>query len=128
MSGLAKKLPIDGIEIFIQTSRKRRLFVVSKDTADGIAKVLKEYEVLEGEALGIPAEVVFPDLADKSKRRAVALRGARHKEGLSQVDLAKNLDISQADLSKMENGKRPIGKKMAKRLADALNIDYRVFL
>jgi len=28
----------------------------------------------------------------------------------------------------MENGKRPIGKETAKKLAGALNIDYRVFL
>ena len=28
----------------------------------------------------------------------------------------------------MENGKRPIGKETAKKLAKALNIDYRVFL
>lgn len=128
MPGLAKKLPTDGIEILIRTNRRSRLFVVSKDTAEGIAQVLKEHEVPETEAGSVPAEAVFPDLADMRKRPVVALRGARHKEGLSQVALAKKLGISQADLSKMENGKRPIGKKMAKRLADVLSIDYRVFL
>jgi len=28
----------------------------------------------------------------------------------------------------MENGKRPIGKEMAKKLGKALNISYKVFL
>jgi ribosome-binding protein aMBF1 (putative translation factor) len=56
------------------------------------------------------------------------LRGARTKEGLSQVQLAQKLGIDQADLSKMENGKRPIGKKMAKKFAKVLRIHYQVFL
>ncbi len=36
--------------------------------------------------------------------------------------------ISQADLSKMESGKRPIGKVIAKRLAEVFDTDYRIFL
>jgi len=47
---------------------------------------------------------------------------------MSQGELAKKLGIPQGNLSKMENGKRPIGKAMAKRLSEILNIDYRVFL
>ncbi|OFZ78905.1 MAG: hypothetical protein A2583_11920 [Bdellovibrionales bacterium RIFOXYD1_FULL_53_11] len=99
-----------------------------ENTADGIAKVLREHEVSGNEVDSVVAELEFPDLADKGKRPAVALRGARQKERLSQVELAKKLHINQSDLSKMESGKRTIGKKMAKRLADTLKIDYRVFL
>lgn len=76
----------------------------------------------------VPADEVFKDLDKKYTRPGVALRGARGKEGMSQGELAKKLGIPQGNLSKMENGKRPIGKAMAKRLADILNIDYRVFL
>ena len=47
---------------------------------------------------------------------------------MTQVELAKKLNITQGDLSKMEHGKRPIGKKMAKKLSVILNIGYRVFL
>jgi plasmid maintenance system antidote protein VapI len=36
--------------------------------------------------------------------------------------------IPQRHISMMENGKRPIGKEMAKRLGNALNIGYKVFL
>jgi plasmid maintenance system antidote protein VapI len=36
--------------------------------------------------------------------------------------------IPQRHISEMENGKRPIGKEMAKKLGKALNISYKVFL
>jgi hypothetical protein len=57
-----------------------------------------------------------------------ALVGFRCKEGLTQVELSKMTGIPQRHISEMEHGKRPIGKKRAKILAKALNIDYRIFL
>jgi transcriptional regulator with XRE-family HTH domain len=56
------------------------------------------------------------------------LAGARHREGLTQRELAEKSGIAQRHISEMENGKRPIGKKNAKALATALNADYRAFL
>jgi len=58
----------------------------------------------------------------------LALRGARAKAELTQEALAKKLGIPQYEISKMENEKRPISKKMARRLAKILKTDYRVFL
>jgi len=76
------------------------------------------------EATGsIPWEEVYPNF-----NPSVALRGARKREGLTQKQLAHMLGISQNHISEMEHGKRPIGKEMAKRLAKALNANYRVFL
>jgi len=57
-----------------------------------------------------------------------ALIGARSREGLTQTQLAKLTGIPQRHISEMENGKRPIGKEMAKRLGEALNIGYKTFL
>jgi len=57
-----------------------------------------------------------------------AMAGARYREGLTQVKLAELTGIPQRHVSEMENGKRPIGKEMAKRLGKALNISYKVFL
>jgi len=71
----------------------------------------------------VPWEEAYPDF-----NPSVALRGARKREGLTQKELADRISIKQAHISQMENGKRPIGKEMAKRLAKALNVDYRVFL
>jgi toxin ParE1/3/4 len=76
----------------------------------------------------IPAHQVLPELGDDTLRPAISLRGSRHKAGMTQVVLAAQLGIQQAHLSEMENGKRPIGKKMAMRLAKCFNCDYRVFL
>jgi transcriptional regulator with XRE-family HTH domain len=36
--------------------------------------------------------------------------------------------IARRHISEMENGKRSIGKEIARKLAKALNCDYRVFL
>jgi len=71
----------------------------------------------------IPWEKSFPNY-----NSSVALRGARHKESLTQKELAKLIGIGQHHISEMENGKRPIGKEMAKKFAEVLHIDYRVFL
>ncbi|MFA6270028.1 MAG: helix-turn-helix transcriptional regulator [Candidatus Paceibacterota bacterium] len=57
-----------------------------------------------------------------------ALRGARTRESLTQAQLAERVGIKIHHISEMENGKRPIGKEMAKRLAKALNTSYKVFL
>ena len=70
---------------------------------------------------------VFPDYIGKEEQ--VALRAYRHREGLTQKQLAELTGIPQHHLSEMENGKRGIGKERARRLAKALGIsDYRVFL
>ncbi|KAF0159386.1 MAG: transcriptional regulator [Syntrophaceae bacterium] len=57
-----------------------------------------------------------------------ALAGARYREGLTQIKLAELTGIPQRHISEMENGKRPIGKEMAKRFGKVLNISYKVFL
>jgi len=59
---------------------------------------------------------------------ASVLRGARSKEEITQTALSELTGIPQRHISEMERGKRPIGKESAKKLAKALNTDYRVFL
>ena len=71
----------------------------------------------------VPWEEVYSDFGPH-----IALRGARKRETLTQKRLAEKLGVDQSHISEMENGKRPIGKKMAKRLAETLGADYRVFL
>lgn len=62
------------------------------------------------------------------KEQEVALRAYRNREGLTQKRLAEMTGIPQHHISEMENGKRGIGKERAKRLAEALNCDYRRLL
>lgn len=71
-------------------------------------------------------EEVSPEMTWNSG--GVCIRGARGKEGLTQKQLSELTGIAQHHISEMENGKRPIGKETAKKLAAALNINYRVFL
>jgi transcriptional regulator with XRE-family HTH domain len=56
------------------------------------------------------------------------LAAARHKKSLTQVTLSDITEIPRRHISEMENGKRPIGKKTAKKMAEVLDVDYRVFL
>ena len=56
------------------------------------------------------------------------LAGFRHREDMTQVELAERSGIPRRHISEMENGKRPIGKANAKKLADVLQIDPRLLL
>jgi len=58
----------------------------------------------------------------------VCLRGARYREDMTQAELSEKTGIPIRHISEMENGKRTIGKAMAKRLGEALNVGYRIFL
>lgn len=69
---------------------------------------------------------VFPDLVDKGK--TIALRVYRTREDLTQRELAEKVGVPQRHISEMENGKRPIGKEMAKRFGQVLGVDYRSLL
>jgi DNA-binding XRE family transcriptional regulator len=70
----------------------------------------------------------FGDLIEKFSETGATLRGFRLREGWTQTELAEKIDVNQANLSKMEHGKRPIGKIMAKKLAALFKTDYRIFL
>ncbi|UFS69314.1 helix-turn-helix domain-containing protein [Geomonas sp. RF6] len=69
---------------------------------------------------------VFPEV--EGNKSGTMLKGARTREGLTQVQVAQASNIPQRHISEMENGKRVIGKDTAKRLAEVLHVDYRVFL
>jgi DNA-binding XRE family transcriptional regulator len=52
----------------------------------------------------------------------------RLRKDLTQAQLADLVGIRQHHLSEMENNKRPLGKNLAKQLAEILDIDYRKLL
>ncbi|HAT8623629.1 TPA: helix-turn-helix domain-containing protein [Legionella pneumophila] len=76
----------------------------------------------------ISIDDLFNDLTQESGEPGVLLKGLRYREGLSQINFAKKLNVSQTNLSAMENGRRAIGKELAKRIADLFEVDYRIFL
>ncbi len=75
----------------------------------------------------VPWRDAYPE-CNEAELIGKALAGARYREGLTQTRLAELTGVPQRHISEMENGKRPIGKEMAKRLGKALNISYKVFL
>lgn len=72
----------------------------------------------------IAAKEVFGDALST----AINLRGLRNREGLTQAQLGRAIGVEQSNISKMERGKRQIGIKIAKRLEELFDIDYRLFL
>jgi ribosome-binding protein aMBF1 (putative translation factor) len=75
----------------------------------------------------IPWREALPPIPD-AERPGRMLRAARSKEDLTQIQLAQLTGIPQRHLSEMEHGKRAIGKERARKLAEALKIDYHVLL
>lgn len=124
---VAAKMPLT-IKVKIQVgSAKPHLYEVPKETARKIL-TLAHNASSDQENEWVPIEEVFPNIDDPVKGPATALRGARHRDSLTQVELAKKLSITQANLASMEAGRRPISKKMAEKLAKVFNMSYRVFL
>lgn len=71
---------------------------------------------------------VAKDSIAKHKQAGMVLRGARFRENMSQKELAKHSGVSQDNISRIENGKRVVGEKVAKKLAKPLKINYRLLL
>lgn len=127
MSAPMKARPIKN-EVKIQVGeRKTRLFLVPKDRAEGVVKLLQDFEVKSGQHT-MPWRDPIKGLIEKYSDSGVSLKGARAKEGMSQNELAEKLGIPQSHISDYETGRRSIGKKMAKRLARVFKVDFRVFL
>lgn len=115
---------IEDMHVTLSVGRRERSYTLPLSARRELEEVIRRHSD-EG---SVPAEVVFPDLLDDEKRPATMLRGSRYKMGMTQKQLAAVLDVKQHHLSEMENAKRPIGKAMARKLAEALRCHYRVFL
>jgi len=57
-----------------------------------------------------------------------SLHALRTMRNMKQADLAKKIGVRPQQISDMEKGRAPIGKKMAMRIGEALNMDYKHFL
>jgi DNA-binding XRE family transcriptional regulator len=98
-----------------------RISKVIADVLNSAGEQVREFNV-EGEEL-FTLEKVFPDSTP-----GTLLKGARYKEDMTQERLAEAVGIPRRHISEMENDRRPIGKERARRLAEVLKVDYRVFL
>ena len=78
-------------------------------------------------AESLPWRDAFP-VEFRENEGGTCLKVTRERRGLSQTTLAQLTGIPQPHISAMERGKRSIGKKAANQLAEALQVDYRLFL
>lgn len=82
-----------------------------------------EMAIQEAAEPNIPASEVLKDTTP-----GTILRGARGLREQSQAQLAEKIGVHKSHISGMERGVRSIGKAMAKRLGDALDMNYKMFL
>ncbi len=113
-----KKRPIE-IELRFKGPENKRHDAIKALQAMGFAAV-------DNDEAATSWKDAFPGLQENEV--GTYLAGARHREGLTQRQLAEKCGLPQRHISEMENGKRPIGKESAKKLAAALNADWRAFL
>ncbi len=116
--GLAYKVIIE------MPGRTKRLSFVPEKYLHKLEAFLEKY----GQSESTSWEELASKRIAKFKKQGLVLRGARQREGLSQKALAKKSGINQENISKLENGQRPIGEKVAKKLAKALRIDCELLL
>jgi DNA-binding XRE family transcriptional regulator len=128
MSEHTKKHPIKA------QSHSATLYITHRHTTYAIPKNIAEKYILDEDKPrkkvrnSVPAKAFFQALDKKFTKAGALLRGLRVREGLSQVQFAKKINVTQANLSNMENGHRPIGKIIAKRIERVFGTDYRYFL
>lgn len=128
MSASMKKPHTDNhVEITIHGTPKKKFIISRKDTKELIS-FLSSRQISEDDNELVPADEVFKDLHAKYGKIGSVLRGYRFRDNITQAELAKKLDILQSHVSQMEHSKRPIGKKMAQKLAKIFRTDYRLFL
>ena len=102
----------------------KKLTLVPAKHLEKLEAFLQKY----GESESISWEQLAKDDIVKYGKTGIVLRGARYREGLSQKELSKRTGISQENISKMENGQRVIGNKVAKKLAKVLHIDFELLI
>jgi len=88
-------------------------------------KVAEKYCITDAP---VTAEDVFSGINKAYTRPGALLKGIRARENLTQVEIAEMIDVTQSDISQMENGTRSIGRNIAKRIEKLFCVDYRSFL
>lgn len=116
------------IKIEITEGKKHKLYLVRKEEAHAVETILRSLDDRGSGDGFIAAKDLFPEIEDPIKGPAMSFHGIRLRHRLTQKQMAEKIGVSQSDVSKIEKGERPIGKKLAMRIGKALGIDYRRFL
>jgi len=109
------------------------LYVIDDDVCYAIPKKIAKLYVVETKKVvyqqgNVSSKEIFAAHDKKYGKSAALLKGLRARENLSQVEFAKKIKVSQSNLSKMENGSRPVGKIIAQRIAKKFSVNYHYFV
>lgn len=106
------------------------LYLTDDNKTYAIPKKIAEKYIVDTKKINnaVSSNTVFEKLEKKLTSAGALLKGLRTRENMSQIDFAKKMGVTQANLSKMENGHRAIGKIIAKRIEKAFGVNYRYFL
>ena len=116
----------DHYKVIVITPDNERVSYISAKNMDKLEAFLEKYADSKEDDNPIAWEELAKDRIAKYKKAGLVLRGIRYRENMSQKVLAEKSSVSQNEISKIENGKRVVGEKVAKRLAKVLDIDYRL--
>lgn len=103
-------------------------FVIPRSASPKLLDFLRALQSHDENAELVPADEVFKDLDEKYGKTGTTIRGLRVRDGITQKNLAQKLAIHQTHISQIENGKRVVGKNLARKLAKVFRTDYRLFL
>jgi DNA-binding XRE family transcriptional regulator len=106
---------------------------LSGQGADTLAEVLRECfpdaAFFDEDAESVDWENSDLALDIKAKKTPGKLvRAYRERSGMTLVELARTVGTKYPNLSAIENDSRVIGLSMARKLGEALGVDYRKFL
>ncbi len=110
----------------LHVTHQNKTYAIPKKIAEQYVVEAKKSKKLKRQPKSIQS--LIKKLDDKFTKAGVLLKGLRLREGLSQVEFAKRINLTQANLSNMENGRRSIGKIIAKRIEKFFGTNYRYFL
>jgi DNA-binding XRE family transcriptional regulator len=114
-------------KIIIVTPNAEKISYIATKNIEKLEAFLEIYAEIEEDEPVAWKELAKERIA-KYKKAGLVLRGMRYRENVSQKELAKRSGVNQNEISKIENGKRTVGKKVSKKLAEALNFNYELLL
>lgn len=115
------------IEVSKPDGSAKIIQLVPEEKALAILTLIKEEPLNDDDEL-IDAMDDMPEQKDPKHMILVRFKNLRNRTDMTQEELAQKLGITQAEVSKIETGKRAIGKKLAKKIEKVFKMDYRRFL
>lgn len=90
--------------------------ILNKYVVDDEISYGRAIKIIQKKTQSVSPGSAFAEINAKYTKTGALLKAVRLREGLNQKEFGTLIDVTQGDLSKMEQGKRPIGRKLALRI------------